>query len=358
MYALQILGRNPDSACRMIVGEDVLGSVEALLAKAGLTQPVLSVAACSKGGNNRAYRVQTTDQVFAAKQYFRHEQDTRDRLTTEFEFLSYAHDLAPGFTPKPYAKDDLSGMALYEFVEGRAFTMGEIGVEELVQAAKFFCALNQPRARTKIRLLPLASEACFSIKDHVDLVGARLQRLNSVVVCDEEDGQLSGFMQKLLGHWQKVVADIQSAARDVNLDITQALDEAQRCVSPSDFGFHNALRRPGGDICFLDFEYAGQDDPAKMAGDFFAQLAVPVPEELFEDFIANCFAPLPFPTALAWRARMLRPVYQVKWCCIALNVFVPTHMARRKFANPDLDVSSAKRVQLAKATHLYQSFGS
>ena len=281
MYALQVVGRNPNRACRMIVNQDVLGSVEALLAKAGLTQSVVSVTACSKGGNNRAYRVQTTDQVFAAKQYFRHEQDTRDRLNTELDFLSYAHDQAPGFTPKPYAKDELSGMALYEFVEGRAFTPEEVGAEEVDQAAKFFCALNKPCGKAQSRLLPFASEACFSIKDHINLVGARLERLNGVVSQDEEGLQLTELLQKLLAHWKKVVTDIQLIAKAADLDITQALDETLRCVSPSDFGFHNALRRPDGGICFLDFEYAGLDDPAKMAGDFFAQLAIPVPAGLF-----------------------------------------------------------------------------
>lgn len=341
-----------------MLNEDVLGSVLELLEKAGLHQPVLSVAGCSKSGNNRVYRVQTSDRVFVAKQYFRQEQDTRDRLNTEFNFLSYAHGLAPAFVPKPYVKDELTGMALYEFIEGQALVPGGIGANEVDHAVKFFCALNQPQGKAQSCRLPLASEACFSIKDHIDLVGERLELLCDAETVDDIGVQLSDFMRKLLAHWQKVVADIMSAANAAGLDITQALDGTQRCLSPSDFGFHNALRRPGGSICFLDFEYAGWDDPAKMVGDFFAQPAVPVPEELFEDFIVSCFAPFPFADALAQRARILRPVYQVKWCCIALNVFIPTHAARRKFANPSFDVSRAKRIQLGKAAHLYQFFGS
>ncbi len=40
-------------------------------------------------------------------------------------------------------------------------------------------------------------------------------------------------------------------------------------VSPSDFGFHNALLDDGGAISFLDFEYSGRDDPAKLDLRFF-----------------------------------------------------------------------------------------
>ena len=37
----------------------------------------------------------------------------------------------------------------------------------------------------------------------------------------------------------------------------------QRTLSPSDFGFHNALLRGGREWVFLDFEYFGWDDPGQ-----------------------------------------------------------------------------------------------
>ena len=58
------------------------------------------------------------------------------------------------------------------------------------------------------------------------------------------------------------------------------LGEADRVVSPSDFGFHNALRTEDGRLAFLDFEYAGWDDPAKLVCDFELQPAVPAPRVL------------------------------------------------------------------------------
>ena len=48
----------------------------------------------------------------------------------------------------------------------------------------------------------------------------------------------------------------------------------QRTLSPSDFGFHNALRRPDGRVVFLDLEYFGWDDPAKMISDFLLHPAL------------------------------------------------------------------------------------
>ena len=39
-------------------------------------------------------------------------------------------------------------------------------------------------------------------------------------------------------------------------------------LSPSDFGFHNAILKESGDLVFLDFEYFGRDDPVKLMADF------------------------------------------------------------------------------------------
>ena len=111
----------------------------------------------------------------------------------------------------------------------------------------------------------------------------------------------------------------------------------------------------GSRIKFIDFEYAGIDDPAKMAGDFFAQLAVPVPAEYFNDFVRQCMQVFPDANSLIERAKLLRPLYKVKWCCIAMNVFLPEHMARRKFANADLDQSQIKQTQLYKAEQILKS---
>ena len=108
-------------------------------------------------------------------------------------------------------------------------------------------------------------------------------------------------------------------------------------------------------IRFLDFEYAGWDDPAKMAGDFFAQIAVPIPEKFFNTFIQKTMVLFPGSENLIRRAKILRPAYQVKWCCIALNVFLPHHLARRRFADENLDVAALHRAQLAKVKHLMQS---
>jgi hypothetical protein len=328
-------------------------SVAALLASINLPATIRSIDACAVGGNNRTYKIKTDDGIFIAKQYFRNESDPRDRLATEFAFLSYSEKAAPGLTPRPLARDSKSGFALYEFIDGQPFRAGEITAEHVDIAADFYCALNAPQVRSSATL-PIASEACFSIREHLELIEGRLNRLLAIELQDD-DRSARPFFEELYVRWRVLAREVEAHAADAGLDLSAPLAMAQRCISPSDFGFHNALRENTGAIRFLDFEYAGWDDPAKMAGDFFAQLAVPVPGIFFERFVEKTMLPFPDNKSLILRAGLLRPVYQIKWCCIALNVFLPVHLARRKFADPGVDAIALKRAQISKAKTLLQS---
>lgn len=334
---------------------DLLARCAALLADADIKATVQSLVPCNAGGNNRTYRLETSAGAFAVKQYFRHAGDTRDRLAAEFAFLTYAAKAAPGMAPAPLAMDSASGLALYEFIEGEPYKPGEIAWAQVAQAAEFFAVLNNPAARRDAATLPTASEACFSITEHLNLIVARLDRLRAIELASDEDRAAQVLIEQIHTRWLALSDQVIAAYMLAGRDPSTPLEPAQCCVSPSDFGFHNALAQTDGSPRFLDFEYAGWDDPAKMTGDFFAQLAVPVPADLFDRFVQEANAAFPRPEELSQRARLLRPVYQVKWCCIALNVFLPVNLARRRFANPGLDEKALKQGQLAKAETLFQS---
>src|SRR5262249_16316308 len=97
---------------------------------------------------------------------------------------------------------------------------------------------------------------------------------------------------------------------------------AERCLSPSDFGYHNVLLEPGGAIRFIDFEYAGWDDPAKLVCDFFHQVQVPVSRSHYNDVVDAVARTFGNEDRLRRRIECLMPVYAVKWCCIVLNEFL------------------------------------
>ena len=131
------------------------------------------------------------------------------------------------------------------------------------------------------------------------------------------------------------------------------LDKLDRCISPSDFGFHNALENNNKEIYFFDFEYAGWDDPVKLIGDFFCQPQVPVPLKYFQEFSNTVLDYSKNKEYLIARAKASFPLFQIKWCCILLNEFLPKHLGRRAFAGNVNNIEEKKLVQLQKCLKNY-----
>jgi Ser/Thr protein kinase RdoA (MazF antagonist) len=283
------------------------------------------------GANNRVYRVEDGDRTTLLKEYFHDPGDPRDRLRAEWSFSNFAWDAGVRALPQPLAHDPGRHAALYEWVEGRKLAPDEVDAGAVVAAAAFAAAVNDHRAEA--RDLPVASEACFSVAEHLATVERRVARLAEL--------DLDLVRDRLVPAWERIRAS-------VSADDTP-LPASERCVSPSDFGFHNALVRPSGELCFLDFEYAGWDDPAKLVCDFFCQVALPAPPGELAPFRDTVLAGFERRDDHVARIDALLPVYRIKWACIVLNHFLPVGRRRRAFsAGGDAGDAAGDR-QLQKA---------
>jgi phosphotransferase family enzyme len=319
-------------------------AVTALLAHAGM--PGGSTLEPIEGGaNNRVYRVETPSGTALLKAYFRHPADPRDRLGTEFGFLAFVWDNGVRSVPRPLARDDGEALGLYEWIDGRHLTETDVGREAVQAAATLSGAVNRHREQPEATRLGPASEACFTLAAHLALVDRRLDRLAAVA-----DPEVRAFaMDELAPFWSRARADLLAAAAARGMDPGRELPPAERCLSPGDFGFHNALARPSGEICFLDFEYAGWDDPAKMIANFFCMPELGAGMEHWEVFAAGALAAHTSAEAAEERARLVLPAHRARWACILLNEFLPTEAERRRFAFGAEEAERRKAEQLAKA---------
>ena len=136
-----------------------------------------------------------------------------------------------------------------------------------------------------------------------------------------------------------VAGDLSPAAKTATEDLRRSLpdymeneiDIQGRTLSPSDFGFHNAIRRDDGELIFLDFEYFGWDDPAKMISDFVLHPAMELSPSLKARFVANTAGGNP---VLMERLETVFPLFGLKWCLILLNLFLPQYRFRRGLDEP------------------------
>lgn len=329
--------------------ELLLGPAQAprLAAAAGLTG-ALRVTPVDGAANNRVFRVEAGGKRALLKAYFRHPDDPRDRLGAEYAFSAFAWERGLRALPKPLASDPASGLAVYEFVDGQR--PASASAQDVAEALAFYRALNEHRREPAARVLPEASEACFSLAAHLDVVGRRVARLAAL----DASGGAGGFARgELAGAWRETAAKVRASG----LDLDAVLPADERRLSPSDFGFHNALRGGDGRLRFLDFEYAGWDDPARVVGDFFCQPAVPAPMSSYDGFARGVAEGLPDPELHRARMDALLPVYRVKWCCILLNDFLPVGGERRRFARRAPVSDQTRDLQLDKARRLLAAGG-
>lgn len=308
--------------------------------------PAPQVALLRGGANNRVFRVERGDAVALLKIYFRHPGDPRDRLSTEFAFAAFAWQQGVRALPQPLAAWSDISAALYEYVSG--VPVAEVDEAAVDAALDFVDALNLHRDAGDARRLPNASEACFSIPEHLVCVGGRVSRLSGLQVQLPIDEAAASFVTgPLAGAWQDVQRKT-AAALAMNPECALRVPPGDELLSPCDFGFHNALAGADGRLRFLDFEYAGWDDPGRLVADFFCQPAVPVPMRFLDRVIDRLTAPLSDPELHQRRIELLLPVYRIRWCCILLNEFLQVGEHRRRFAG-DADVAGRKAAQLDKA---------
>jgi hypothetical protein len=322
-------------------------AISDMFVDAGIEAGRMEISPIYGGGNNKVVSVQTQAGKFLVKTYYCHPSDKRNRLAAEYSFLSYALNIGLGCVPKPIFCNHKNNIGLYEFVEGRKLESLELTRQNVIAAARFIKELNARPDRDQT--LPTASEGCFSIEQHFLVIDNRLSRLLDLPVASDLESQVHLFVGKIEDTWKKLKDEI--SAREYSISKELSVDD--RCISPSDFGFHNALLKNTGDICFIDFEYAGWDDPAKMVADFFLQPAVPVSFEHFDTFISEALDYSENKEELAERAHLLFPVFKIKWCCLMLNEFLPDAAKRRQFANPTLDPEQSKRLQFEKAQQFF-----
>jgi hypothetical protein len=251
--------------------------------------------------------------------------------------------------PQPVAADPPSRLAVYEFVQGQRLAPGEVTARHVDDAIQFVVDLNRVRDSGAAKELPTAAEACFSVPDHLACVERRVDRLRGIDESEPLHQKAAAFAHDdLLPRWRDISNEVESVARTLPSDVSLATPS----LSPSDFGFHNALLQDDGQLRFFDFEYAGWDDPAKLVCDFFCQPEVPVPIEFWDHFLERILADFPSPQGIATRARLLLPVYRIKWCCIILNDFLAGGARRRRHALGSANEMARRRDQLTKAQRM------
>lgn len=303
-------------------------------------QEVIDVRVCGGGANNRVYRIQTLDQTFALKSYGTKALGDRDRLGHEYEGLKFLKARGIGTElPATIAVDREARCALYEWIDGTPPL--EHGPEDVSALLDLLAKMHEASQVPAAMAIPFATEAVLRLSDLIEQINGRFARLKGVL---EAEPELAEFLHRdLIPETRRRMCVLRD--RDLNV----RLPANKRTLSPSDFGFHNALRRPNGSLCFIDFEYFGWDDPVKLSADFLWHPAMDLSQAECEGYIKGVLRLFGDDPDYRPRLAACYPLYGVRWILIILNEFLPQMWARRTFSGKGGAWEGAKRAQLRKA---------
>ena len=311
----------------------------ALLAAASALagEPLRDLAAVRGGGNNRLYSVTGARRRFALKRYPDDPHDARERYRREFGALAFLRRTGETQVPEPIALDERNGLALYGWVDGER--VAERSDDDIAALAAFAARLHASRERTDAAALADAREAVFERSELNGQIRRRVARLRA-------EATHAARLDSLLATIESLI----DAAGDVPPAVL-AFD--RRTLSPSDFGFHNAVRTPSG-LVFLDFEYFGWDDPVKLVADILWHPGMELQASERQKFYALAADVYGVDHCFAGRFERDAPSYGLRWALIALNEFLPAMWQQRAAAGEGTSHVAALERQFAKASVLVE----
>ena len=299
------------------------------------------------GGNNCLYRVETDQGSFALKSYPPLGEGAHDRLRAEFDGLVFLRDAGIDCVPAAIAVDAERRHALYQWIDGEAVRPPVD--KDIEAAAKFAAKLHEFATEPVEDAIGQAAEACLSGGELTTQINRRYLRLCEAATSEPELGRFleNNFRPLCAKAIERAKSGYAKAGWNFNADIPLS----KRTLSPSDFGFHNALRRSDGDIVFLDFEYFGWDDPVRLVADFVLHPGMALDQASCATFAEMVLPVFSSDEDFRGRLNFLYPLVGLRWCMILLNEFLPERWSGRAFAGAT-DREAAKKRQLSKASSL------
>lgn len=297
-----------------------------VLSKQGIH--INSWQAINGGINSQIFRLTNTQgQAFALKFYKSvMPGDERNRLQAEQDFLTHINSTeASEQTPKLIYANPNQNWSLLSWLDGQQVNALEKG--QLAQITNFIAKSNPGSSKAHSNLNP-ASEACLSHQAISQNLKNRLIGLIAIKSQTILEAKVSHWIQKIL---KPAISQQLVYFEQLQNSPAWQPQAIQLIASPSDVGIHNTLTH-NGKLYFLDFEYSGADDLAKLACDWVLQPKQPLSHELEQFFLNNLKLKTQY-ISPSWveRYQALKPILALKWVTIMLNKHLKNNLDLQQF---------------------------
>ncbi len=273
---------------------------------------IKEISRLNQGRNSSLFKVNTANQKYALKIYPENFVNKRNRIKSELDFLIFLKKNKFTTVPEPILWDKKNKWLLLSWING----------EKILSPTKLHCKLlinflqdiQLYKKSNFANNISNASEACFQLEEHINHVKFRVKFLLDNLM------QPSNFNIKISPEIISFIEDLSNQIKIIERKEIIKINTkmiVEKVLSPSDVGFHNTLI-DDNIMNFIDFEYAGWDDPSKMISDLILQPDYNIPIENIK--VLNVFFHVKFlPDDFQVRIPIMLKLYRIKWIIIMLN---------------------------------------
>jgi hypothetical protein len=297
------------------------------LAETVASMRIASVKWITRGGNSGLLKIASeSGEKYALKLY--PGRTGHDRLGSEFNGLKLIKANNVVEVPLPFQEHSELNAAMYEWIEGGAVNQPKD--DHIRQALDFLDSLHGLRGHLDFLDFQNASAAFLSGADFEEQLW---ERFNSLIQFAPEYPEMYQYLQnELMPIMEKIIDRTHSEWR-IEPGYCEPLPRTKQTLSPSDFGFHNAIERSNGELVFIDFEYFGWDDPVKIIADFDFHPGMELDANLKQQWIDGAIKI--YGKEVLDRLRLVWPMIGLSWCLILLNEYRDDIWLRRCAADAD-----------------------
>ncbi len=264
------------------------------------------------GINSIAWKVKSKEKFYFLKCYKSNRYDKRDRIGAESNFLQLMQLGKIKNVPQIIKEDKKHNWILLNWIEGEKVV--NPSQKDWVLMVEFINRLQDLRNLEFSKKILNASEACFEIMDHFNLIKKRLNILIKQIKNQEINNSIIYWLEN------EVNSSLENCPFNINKFLKQkeiCEKRIQRVLSPSDIGFHNVIKKDNY-LFFHDFEYAGWDDPYKLLVDLLIQPENITGQEVSNYLIKSFIDNFKIPDNIGY-LKIFITLYRVKWICIILK---------------------------------------
>ncbi|MDB2709246.1 nucleotidase [Candidatus Pelagibacter bacterium] len=266
------------------------------------------------GKNNKSF-ILNEEKVFV-KQFYNYKNDY-DRYERELKFLNFLSKKNINSVPKVLDFNNTKKKIKYSLISGNIIRKKDSNnIKFIKQSFQFIKKINELNYHSKN--FKYAKGFCKSSKCFEKEINLRLKVLKN-----------NKFIKSIIDDIKK---KFQTLKENNYFNNKYHFNKNDKILSPCDFNYNNIIFS-NKKATFVDFEYSGIDDPAKLYAIFFLQPDYHIKIKTFNDNIDK----LIFIKINKFRFKnnliYLLPICYLRWALILLNDFSDLNSKRRNFSN-------------------------